>query len=259
MTLRIMLLDMFKLRRLAERRVRPVKMSQPAMQMRIPRANVPNVALEMLHVDGVEAHDRGEQPHVHLGESLAEVIRALGGRVREVLFRAVERSEELGHGFLVGFLRGCEAALVNPVIHVVVRPGVHLVDLLLQIVREEDYVLVLLIDDVVEGGVKHADDLGGFVAHDRLLLLVPEGGHREAALIVGLGAEVQIAEVCVVWMQRIWGRILAGEIFVLGREAPAWRGSDLERLESWILNGFRTFLGQVPMHAGDGNDLFQPL
>jgi hypothetical protein len=68
MTLRIMLLDMFKLRGVLERRHIPVQMAHPLMQRRVPRANIADVALEVLHVHGIEADDGCEQPHVGFGD-----------------------------------------------------------------------------------------------------------------------------------------------------------------------------------------------
>ena len=55
MALRIMLLDMFKLRRLPKRRNIPIQMPQPLVQRRVSRSYVTDVAFEMLDVDGVKA------------------------------------------------------------------------------------------------------------------------------------------------------------------------------------------------------------
>ena len=61
MTLGIMFLDMFKLRRLgSERGDVPIQMPQPAMQCGEPAADVTEVAFEVLYVDGVETDYRGE-------------------------------------------------------------------------------------------------------------------------------------------------------------------------------------------------------
>jgi hypothetical protein len=67
-TLCIMLLDMFELGRVLERRYIPVQMAHPLMQRRVPRANIADVALEVLHVYGVEADDRCEQSNVGFGD-----------------------------------------------------------------------------------------------------------------------------------------------------------------------------------------------
>ena len=67
MTLRVVLLDMFKLGRLPKRGYLPVQMPDPLVQVRIPRANVPDVALEMLDVDGIEAHNGRVETYVCFG------------------------------------------------------------------------------------------------------------------------------------------------------------------------------------------------
>ena len=59
MALRIMFLNMLKLRRSSESVYIPVQVPQPLMQRRVSGANVSDVALEMLYVHGVEADDGG--------------------------------------------------------------------------------------------------------------------------------------------------------------------------------------------------------
>ena len=77
MALRIMLLDVLKLRRLPERRVSPIQIPQPAVQGGVPGPDVPNVALEVLHVDDVEADDGGKEADVGFREARAEVVWSL--------------------------------------------------------------------------------------------------------------------------------------------------------------------------------------
>ncbi len=74
MTLRIMMLDMIKVRRFAERRDFPIESSEPLMQMRISTSNISNVAFEVLHVYHIEPHDRGIQPDIRFGETVTEQI-----------------------------------------------------------------------------------------------------------------------------------------------------------------------------------------
>ena len=102
MTLRIMLLDMFKHRRLPKCRHIPIQFPQPLMQMRIPRSYIADVAFEMLHVDGVEADYGCVETDVGFGYGGAEVVG--GGVGGEVGFGAVEGGEEGLDGFFVGFL-----------------------------------------------------------------------------------------------------------------------------------------------------------
>lgn len=58
---RVVPLDVLKLRRLLERGDIPVQVAHPPVQRRVPRADVADVALEVLDVDGVEA-DEGDVP-----------------------------------------------------------------------------------------------------------------------------------------------------------------------------------------------------
>jgi len=55
MTQSIMLLDMIKLCRIFKCRNIPIQMPQPLMYPGISRPNIPNVALEVLYVDRIEA------------------------------------------------------------------------------------------------------------------------------------------------------------------------------------------------------------
>lgn len=70
MTLGIMLLNMFKLRRLFTKRLGkvPVQVPHPLVQGRVARANVADVALEVLHVDRVEADNRRVEADVGFGD-----------------------------------------------------------------------------------------------------------------------------------------------------------------------------------------------
>lgn len=102
MTLGIMFLNMFKLRRFPKSRHIPIQMPQPFMQRGKPGADVADVAFEMLDVDGVEADDGGVEADVGFGDGGAEVVG--GGVGGEVGFGAGERGEEGVDGFFVGFL-----------------------------------------------------------------------------------------------------------------------------------------------------------
>ena len=73
------------------------------MQIRVPRADVTDVAFEVLDVDGVEADDRREEPDVGFGWGGGGEQEGSGG-LGEVRFETVKGGEELSDGFLVGFL-----------------------------------------------------------------------------------------------------------------------------------------------------------
>ncbi len=55
---------MLKLCRVFERRHVPVQVPQPFVQRRIPRANIANIALEVLHVYRIESSNSRVQTHI---------------------------------------------------------------------------------------------------------------------------------------------------------------------------------------------------
>ena len=65
MTLGVVIPDVLELRRLAERLgIIPIQMPHPLMQVGVAAADVANVALEVLHVDWVEADDCRKQADI---------------------------------------------------------------------------------------------------------------------------------------------------------------------------------------------------
>lgn len=115
-----------------------------------------------------------------------------------------------------------EAGFVDAVVDVVVDPFVHFVDLLLVLLGEEIDMFVLLLHEVVECVVEHADDLGGLVVDYSLLLLIVQRRDSEATLIVGVLLEVDVAEVDIVRMERIWCHVLARYIVFCSCKAPSY-------------------------------------
>lgn len=107
----IMPLNMLKLRRLAESGDIPVQHANPAVQGRVARPDVAHVALEVLHVHGVEADHGRVQPHVRLRDARAEVVRAWARG--EVRLGPVEGVEELRDGFFVRGLRAAEGGTLG--------------------------------------------------------------------------------------------------------------------------------------------------
>jgi len=197
------------------------------VQIRVAGADVADVALEVLDVDGVKADDGRVQAHIGLGDVGAVVVRAAAvlGVLGEMGLGAVERLEQRVHVLLVRFLRRGEAGLVHAVVDVVVGPVVGGVDFLLEILGQQVDVAVLRGQQVVELRVHHADDLGGFVADDGFFLLVPERGHCEAAAVVLVDLEVELAEVGVVWVEGVFGYVLTRDILAFFDETPACRVS----------------------------------
>lgn len=109
-TLRVMIFDMLKLRRVFEGGNVPVQLPQPLMQRRITRSDVTNVALEMLHIDGVEANDGSVETNVRFGDVGTEVVRS--GILGKVGFGTVEGGEKGPDGFFICFLRSRDGMLV---------------------------------------------------------------------------------------------------------------------------------------------------
>jgi hypothetical protein len=72
------------------------------VEVRVAAADIANVALEVLHVNGIEADDCCEQTDVLLCQAIAEVEWTAG--LGEVFFRTIQRFKQLGDGLLVGFL-----------------------------------------------------------------------------------------------------------------------------------------------------------
>mmetsp|Transcript_7501 Transcript_7501/g.21811 ORF Transcript_7501/g.21811 Transcript_7501/m.21811 type:complete len:209 (-) Transcript_7501:674-1300(-) len=113
------------------------------------------VGLEVDDVDLVEAHERHEEADVRLGELVAGDVAL----ARQDVFDAVQGAEELCEGRLVGVLGRGEAAAVYAVVDGRVDPLVHGVDLRAQVLRVQVQLRVLAQTVLVEGAVKHADDL----------------------------------------------------------------------------------------------------
>lgn len=258
MALRVVLLDMLKLRRLLERGYIPVQVSQPAVNRRIPGSDIANVSLEMLDVDGVEADDGGEESDVSFGDGVTEEEWRVGGEPPfQVLFDAVEGVEKRIEGFLVGllgsnkdlaggshkstqqeYLRG-KTGFVDAVIDVVVYPFVAFFDLLAERLWEEIEILVLLWKQVIKLVVKHANDLRALseallaclaadartrrpylIAHDLSCLLVEQGRNRKSPLVFRIYLEVNLTEMGII-VERIRNRILPRNVFVGSYKAPA--------------------------------------
>lgn len=157
-------LDVLKVSGIPESRDIPIQPAHPTVNSRESRADITQIALEMLHVDRVKPNDGGVESDISLGDLVAEEIRFRGRLLLgEVGFNLVERGEERCHGFLVGFLRGCETGFVYAIIDVVVDPFVGGIDLGLEGLGEEVDFLVLLGKNIVEFMVKHADDFGALV------------------------------------------------------------------------------------------------
>ncbi|KAJ3472434.1 hypothetical protein NLG97_g10991 [Lecanicillium saksenae] len=152
-------LDVLKLRRVLEGGNGPVQVAHPLVDGGVAGANVPDVALEVLDVDGVETDERDIAVPL-LG--LAKVVGALL-LLLEVLLRTVERLEEGNDVALVGLGRGREPGLVDAVVDEVVLPLVRLLDVVAEGLGVDVDALVLVVQEVVKLGAEDAQDLAALV------------------------------------------------------------------------------------------------
>lgn len=99
------------------------------------------------------------------------------------LLQSIQTLKQRDNITLVRLLRRRKPTLVHPIVDRVVDPLVLLLDLGLEVRREEVDFGELVGEERVELGVEEAEDLGGFVVDDRVGLLVPKSGN-------GYGREV---------------------------------------------------------------------
>mmetsp|Transcript_11902 Transcript_11902/g.30136 ORF Transcript_11902/g.30136 Transcript_11902/m.30136 type:complete len:224 (-) Transcript_11902:470-1141(-) len=130
-------------------------------------------ALEVDHIDGVEANQSHEEPDVDAGHSVAAEIP----RLRQQRLHSIQGRVELLDRLVVGPLRLGKARFVHPVVNVMVDPLLQLCRLLLQRVGVQ--VQARILRHGVEAAVQHAADLARLVVHDRPLLAVPQDRRGE--------------------------------------------------------------------------------
>ncbi len=87
MTFRVMLLDVLKLGRLSESRHIPIQVPQPFVQRRVSTSDIPDIAFEMLNINGIEADDGCVKAHIRFGDMSAKIIG--GGVFSQMRFCAV--------------------------------------------------------------------------------------------------------------------------------------------------------------------------
>lgn len=111
MTLEIIILDMLEIRRLLEPGRLPVQILQIPVQRRVIMSDGADVAFEMRHVDGVEAHEGSVRFEIDFGEVAPEDEEAVVGGEQE--FELVQRGEDGAAGGFVLGLRLSEARFVD--------------------------------------------------------------------------------------------------------------------------------------------------
>nr|POF22338.1 hypothetical protein CFP56_36423 [Quercus suber] len=192
----------------------PVEIHEPVLQDGVGVAQHAEVALEVLHVDDVEADERGVGAHVELRQRRAEQVGP-AVRVRELLER-VERGEDDGHVGRVGRLVAREAGLVDLRVQVGLQPGADAVDVGGEGGGVEGEVGERGGEESVEGGLQVTKEFQGFVVDDGAHLRVPEHRHGVPALVLLVSFEVQLVQV------------LAAEQLVFGGAVVSGFASDVE-------------------------------
>jgi len=183
--------DVVKVRGVLERRVLPVQLLHPPVDIRISMADIADVTFEVPDIDWIETDDSDPKPNVCLGQLIPDD----GFLALEYLFDLVQGLEHWKHGSLVCFSAVCEASLVNSIVDSVVNPIINGVDFAAKFLGIDVNLGLVGRDEIVELGVEHSDDLGAFVVHDRLVLLVPKDRNGEPSGIIWLGLEIQILDV----------------------------------------------------------------
>lgn len=215
--LRVILLDMPEICRILELRVIVIQVLHPVVQDRVIVADGAEVALEVLHVDGVEADEGGVGADVELCHLGAEEVGAFAGSGEFLQF--VEGGEGAGEGFLVGFLVGGEAGFVDASVEVGLHPLFDAIDGWAVLFGVESQVGEIFWQEAVEGGAEIAEEFMGLGVDDGFQLLVPKNRHSVFAFVVRVGFKVQLAqESCPV--EGLFGGVLVGRL-AFHVEAPA--------------------------------------
>lgn len=171
------------------------------MDRRVSRANVPQVGLKVLDVDGVETDYGGEEADVRLRNILAPVIRALTRtQVFLNLIKGFEKREEV---LLIRVLRSRKSGFINTVIDEVVCPVIMFIDLTSQLLWVENDVFAYS-GKVVEFRVHEPNNIRGLVGDYAVGFCVVEGWDCEAALVFWINAEIDILEVAVGFVAFYW-------------------------------------------------------
>mmetsp|Transcript_25289 Transcript_25289/g.47582 ORF Transcript_25289/g.47582 Transcript_25289/m.47582 type:complete len:321 (+) Transcript_25289:376-1338(+) len=136
--------------------------------------NCSHIRFEIDHVYGIKADQRHEQAQIHVGEGIATNIALL----RQQALGLVQRTAQVLHCHVIGFLALGKATPVDAVVDVGINPRVGGICLCLQAGRKQ--VQLGVAGELVELAVQHLQDIHGLIVHDRALLLVPK--HRRAVL-----------------------------------------------------------------------------
>ncbi len=197
----------------------------------------------LLPVSILMSNNRGRknsQPDINLRQPLPEPKRPLPAL--QMLLRPIQRLKQGNHIPLIRRLRRRKPTLIHPVIDQIILPRMRLFNLGLQILRIQIHTLVLIRNDIIKLGPKHAQDLAALVIHNRLGNLVIQHWHSETPSIIRDDGEVHIAQV--------------GEALV----ALEWVGDDVLAFGIGVFGSGEasTFVAHVPVDDTKRNDVLEP-
>jgi hypothetical protein len=205
---------MQKVRRLSEPLDVPIKPLEPIIQHRVIMPDDAQIRLEMLHIDGIKAHNRRIRKQIQRRERVAQDIRPAICMYQRL--KLVQRGEQRDDGRVVAGLRRVEAGFVDARADERDEPGCYVVDLGAQRGRVEGYGGDFLVgDEGVEGRGQPGEHLGAFVVDDALGFLIPEERHAVDAFVGRVVAEVELVH------ETAGEEVVAGCVGVGFVEAPA--------------------------------------
>lgn len=182
---------MVKIGSILESGMVPVETLEPLVQVGVIVSDKTKVAFEVDVIDGVISDDGGVQPDISFGQSIThQKLSAIAQPILDLLKR-------LGQGLdssLVSLLRARETRLVHAIVDIIVHPFVQLVDFLFQVFRVQIKLGLVGGQFPIESSVEETDNLARFVVHDGVFLFIPNYGYSEPGRVVGLGFEVEVAE-----------------------------------------------------------------
>ena len=188
----VILLDVLKIRRLLKSLHIPVQVLEVIVQEWVVVSDGAKIALEVLHVDGVEPDQRRVGADIDFCQLGAEDVgpAALG----EELLELVEGAEDGDDVLVVGRLIRREAGFVDSRVEVALHPVGDGVDLGAQMLRVEIRDGDLVWEEGIESRLKITEEFGALVVDDGVRLLVPENWNGIAAFVFFVCSEVDFVE-----------------------------------------------------------------
>lgn len=156
MALGVVVLDVFKVGSVFERIVIPIQVSEPFVDVGVAISDHSNVALEVLYIDWVKTNNGWVETDVNLSQGSTEDVWAT--RFLQQCFNLVKALEDTLDMFIISLLGLRKPCLVDPVVNLIISPGVEFINLRLEFFGVIRYSSILRINEVVKLGVKEADD-----------------------------------------------------------------------------------------------------